>query len=158
MISLESRLKDHARALGFELVGIAPALEADGFAHLQSWLAQGFAGEMEYMSRHADAHRHPDAILPNVRSVVMVGINYKQESGIRNQESGSRGRVSCYAGGMDYHDVLREKLKRLLAWLQEQNPSVREPGGHRHRPAYGSRDFARRAGLGWFGKNTMLID
>ena len=58
MISFASRIKEHAHTLGFELAGIAPAADADGFAHLQDWLAQGFAGEMDYMSRHADAHRN----------------------------------------------------------------------------------------------------
>src|SRR5882724_9353693 len=99
MFSLETRIKDHARSLGFELAGIAPAADADGFAHLQDWLAQGFAGEMEYMSRHAEAHRHPASILPTVRSVVMVGINYKPDSVLGTQYSVPVGRVSCYAGG-----------------------------------------------------------
>ncbi len=157
MLPLEPRIKEQAHALGFELAGIAPAVEADGFAHLETWLAQGFAGEMEYMANHGDARRHPESILPNVRSVVMVGVNYKQESGVRSQGSGISGRVSCYAGGMDYHDVLREKLKKLLTWTQEQVPGTRGRAVIDTAPLL-ERDYARRAGLGWFGKNTMLID
>src|SRR5262245_47142671 len=119
MASLESRIKSQAYALGFELAGIAPAAEADGFAHLQKWLQQGFAGEMKYMTRHADARRHPDAMLPDVKSVVMVGINYKPADSVLSTEYSvpSTGRVSCYAGGSDYHDVLRAKLKSLLEWI-----------------------------------------
>jgi epoxyqueuosine reductase len=151
-----AQIKERAHALGFELAGIAPAADADGFAHLQDWLAQGFAGEMEYMTRHADARRHPDSILPTVRSVLMVGINYKQETGARSQGTGVSGRVSSYACGQDYHDVLRGKLKTLLGWIQEQAPGVRGRAVIDTAPLL-ERDFARRAGLGWFGKNTMLL-
>src|ERR1017187_8590501 len=105
MTSLQTRIKEQAHALGFELAGIAPAADADGFAHLQDWLVQGFAGEMDYMRRHAEARGHPASILPDVRSVVMVGINYKQAAD-SGQQAANTGRVSCYAGGIDYHDVL----------------------------------------------------
>jgi epoxyqueuosine reductase len=155
MISIATRIKEQAHALGFELAGIAPAAEADGFAQLQDWLAQGFAGEMEYMTRHADARGHPASILPSVRSVVMVGINY--HSPLTTHHSPLHGRISCYAGGLDYHDVLRGKLKSLLAWIQEQVPGTRGRAVIDTAPLL-ERDFARRAGLGWFGKNTMLID
>ncbi|MSQ94719.1 MAG: tRNA epoxyqueuosine(34) reductase QueG [Gemmataceae bacterium] len=157
MNSLQSRIKQQARTLGFELAGIAPAAEPDGFAHLQDWLAQGFAGEMDYMQRHAEARGHPESILPNVKSVVMVGINYKsQGSGVRGQGARISGRVSNYAGGLDYHDVLRDKLKALLNWIQEQVPGTRGRAVIDTAPLL-ERDFARRAGLGWFGKNTMLL-
>ncbi len=158
MISVSSGIKEHAHTLGFELAGIAPAAAADGFTHLQAWLAQGFAGEMGYMSRHAQARGHPVSILPNVKSVVMVGLNYKiQEAGVRGQESGISGRISCYAGGLDYHDVLRDKLTGLLSWIQDQVPGTGGRAVIDTAPLL-ERDFARRAGLGWFGKNTMLID
>src|SRR3954447_24949170 len=75
-MTLEDRLKRQAHALGFELAGIAPATEADGFDRLRDWLAHDYAGEMAYMHRHAEARRHPSSILPEVRSVVMVGMSY----------------------------------------------------------------------------------
>jgi epoxyqueuosine reductase len=179
-MSLETRLKEQARQLGFELVGIAAAAPADGFDRLRDWLDRGFAGEMAYLGRHADARRHPASILPEVRSVVMVGMNYKsgvrsQESGVRSQEPGSDnegaetssltpdpclltpGKVARYARGRDYHDVLRERLNRLLAWVQEQAPGCRGRCVVDTAPLL-ERDFARRAGLGWFGKNTMLLN
>src|SRR5207253_7364753 len=81
MLSLEIRLKQRAHELGFELVGIAPAAVADGFERLGVWLEQGCAGEMAYMHRHAAARRHPSSILPEVRSVVMVGMNYLASGG-----------------------------------------------------------------------------
>src|SRR5438105_4025409 len=158
MITLAVRIKQHAHDLGFELAGIAPATPADGFDELLSWLEQGFAGEMEYMHRHADARRHPSSILPEVRSVVMVGMNYKpdkrrERSGVRGQ----RGKVARYALGDDYHDVLRRRLKQLLAKVQEEAPGCQGRGVVDTAPLL-ERDFARRAGLGWFGKNTMLIN
>jgi len=173
MQSLEERIKEHARAVGFDLVGIAPATPADGFDRLADWLDRGFAGDMGYMHRHREACRHPSSILPEVRSVVMVGMNYKpgvrgQESGVRSQESGVRdqeaasgrhisGKVARYARGADYHDVLRAKLNQLLTWLQGELPACRGRGVVDTAPLL-ERDFARRAGLGWFGKNTMLLN
>jgi epoxyqueuosine reductase len=152
MLPLETRLKDRARALGFELAGIARAAPADSFDRLRDWLARGFAGEMSYMQRHEDARRHPSSILPEVRSVLMVAMNYKQED-----EPQRIGRVAQYARGTDYHDVLRERLNQLLAWVQQEVPGCKGRGVVDTAPLL-ERDFARRAGLGWFGKNTMLLN
>ena len=154
--SIEQRLEQHAHELGFELFGIAPATEADGFEHLHGWLAQGFAGEMEYMQRHRDARRHPEAVLPDVRSVVMVGMNYNPGPGAHPPLRELHGKVARYAAGADYHDVLRAKLNKLLAWVQKEQPGTVGRGVVDTAPLL-ERDFARRAGLGWFGKNTMLI-
>ena len=198
---LETRLKEEARRLGFELAGIAPATPADGFDRLREWLERGFAGEMGYMHRHADARRHPASVLPEVRSVLMVGMNYSAERGARSAEreeslparsasdggsedpslalragessspdsssaprsalraprSTRSGRVARYARGPDYHDVLRTKLNELLAWLQGEVPGCVGRGVVDTAPLL-ERDFARRAGLGWFGKNAMLIN
>ncbi len=189
MRTLEARLKDQARALGFALAGIARAAEADGFARLQEWLARGYAGEMAYMDRHADARRHPAAVLPEVRSVVMVGMEYREvqrteDRGQRTEEERQRtedrttedrtqgrlpsslssvlcplssAKIARYARGPDYHDVLRDRLNRLLAWVQREAPGCRGRGVVDTAPLL-ERDFARRAGLGWIGKNTMLIN
>jgi epoxyqueuosine reductase len=168
---LEARLKRRAAELGFALSGIAPAAPADGFERLREWLARGFAGEMGYLHRHAEARRHPASVLPEVRSVVMVGMEYaggsRQAAGGSPEEPSSvppaacrlppAARVARYARGPDYHDVIRDRLKRLLAWLREQAPGCRGRGVVDTAPLL-ERDFARRAGLGWVGKNTMLIN
>jgi epoxyqueuosine reductase len=153
MESLESRLKAHARTLGFELVGISRATAADTFGHFTDWLGQGFEGEMAYMSRHAQARQHPKCVLADVRSVVMVGMNYLAPDCHKN----GIGKVARYARGTDYHDVLRERLGQLLQWLQEDIPTCQGRAVVDTAPLL-ERDFARRAGLGWFGKNTMLIN
>jgi epoxyqueuosine reductase len=158
MSSLEERIKQRAHALGFELAGIAPATEADGFERLREWLERGFAGAMGYMHRHVEARQHPSSILWDVRSVIMVGMNHgRQEPGNNDQESGVRGQVARYAQGEDYHDVLRKRLQELLAWTQGEVPGCRGRGVVDTAPLL-ERDFARRAGLGWFGKNTMLLN
>jgi epoxyqueuosine reductase len=156
MEPLGARLKQHARALGFDLAGIAPAGPADGFDRLRDWLARGFAGDMAYMHRHADARRHPDAVLPDVRSVIMLGMNYNPGPE-KDKDDGIGGRIARYALGADYHDVLRGRLNQLLAWLQAERPGCVGRGVVDTAPLL-ERDFARRAGLGWFGKNTMLLN
>jgi epoxyqueuosine reductase len=155
MDSMEQKIKAWARELGFDLAGVAPATQADGFGRLQEWLKNGFEGEMKYMSRQADARCHPSSILPNVRSVVMVAMNYNTPAPPDSDRH--MGRVARYALGADYHDVLRGKLNQLLARMQEEVPSCRGRGVVDTAPLL-ERDFARRAGLGWFGKNTMLLN
>jgi epoxyqueuosine reductase len=177
METLESRIKEQAHALGFELVGIAPATQADGFERMREWLEQGYAGEMGYMHRQAEARRHPDSILPEVRSVIMVGMNYKPAAegdtetrryGDTEKEAADLSLSPClpvslsaqlarYARGDDYHQVLWRKLHQLLEWIQEEVPDCRGRGVVDTAPLL-ERDFARRAGLGWFGKNTMLLN
>lgn len=153
--TLEDRLKSHAHSIGFDLVGIAPATEADGFARLQEWLARGYAGEMNYLHRHEEARRHPSSVFHDVKSVIVLGHRYSAISQPTNMDP-VFGRVASYAQGPDYHEVLREKLKQLLCWLQQQMPGCEGRGVVDTAPLL-ERDFARRAGLGWIGKNTMLI-
>ena len=167
MAPLEQRLKEQAQALGFELAGVAPATEADGFDRLRDWLTRGYAGTMDYMHRHGEARRHPSSILPEVRSVVMVAMNYHPgergasapccEKHRADAPRSPMGKISRYAHGSDYHDVLRERLNRLLDWLRRERPDCLGRGVVDTAPLL-ERDFARRAGLGWFGKNTMLLN
>lgn len=154
-MSLVQQLEQRARELGFERVGVAAATAADGFDRFAEWLDRGYAGEMDYLNRHREARRDPTSVLPEVRSVVMVAMSYNPGPQLSEQNVG---RVARYAQGTtDYHDVLRERLNALLAWVQEQVPGCCGRGVVDTAPLL-ERDFARRAGLGWFGKNTMLID
>ncbi len=160
MDSLESRLKQQASALGFARAGIASAGPAEGFDRLRDWLERGYAGEMHYLHRHAEARRHPASILPEVRSVVMLAMHHGSQPENEPEASATgkgHGRVARYARGADYHDVLRQRLKQLLAWVQAERPGCRGRAVVDTAPLL-ERDFARRAGLGWIGKNTMLLD
>lgn len=152
---LADAVRDEARRLDFDLVGIAPAVTPTGFGHLQEWLRRGYAGEMQYIPRREEAYRHPSGVLPSCRSVIVVALNY-HVSDEKTDEVG-QGRVARYARGkIDYHDVLKSRLKQLASFLHELQPECRT------RPVVDTaplleRDFGLLAGLGWFGKNTMLI-
>ncbi|MBW3539545.1 MAG: tRNA epoxyqueuosine(34) reductase QueG [Planctomycetes bacterium] len=149
-------LKSAARGIGFDLVGVAPAVTPNGFHAFLDWLGRGYDGEMGYLARRRDAYEHPDGVLDGVRSVVMLAVNYRSADPPR--VSANTGRVSRYAWGeVDYHDMLRDKLQRLGDVLHEQHPGCRTRGIVDTAPLL-ERDFARLAGLGWFGKNTMLLN
>jgi epoxyqueuosine reductase len=153
-VSLEERIKQRAHELGFDLAGIAAAAEADSFDRFRAWLDEGHAGAMGSLERHAEARRHPRAVLPEVRSVVMVAMCYEPANPPHPRPLG---RMARYARSADYHDVFRERLNQLLAWVQTVAPGCRGRGVVDTAPLL-ERDFARRAGLGWFGKNTMLLN
>lgn len=110
---------------------------------------------MDYLRRHAEAKRHPGAILEGVRSVVVGAFSYAQPG--EPPGGRTRGKVARYARGGDYHDLLWRRLEALLGWLEGEVPSVRGRAVSDTAPLL-ERDFARLAGLGWIGKNTMLID
>lgn len=153
---LTADLKTEAHRLGFELVGIVPAVTPTGFSFLKDWLDHGYAGEMGYLERRRDAYAHPESVLPGVRSVVMLGLNYRTEEPVPT--GAAQGRVSRYAWGeTDYHTVLRQRLKQLSQFLKERAPEAKSRGIVDTAPLL-ERDFARLAGLGWFGKNTLLIN
>jgi epoxyqueuosine reductase len=152
--ALARAAKAAARALGFDACGItdlAPSAAADA---LDRWLASGFAGEMAYMTRQAKARREPARVWPDAKSAVVVLHNYFEHHA--PPPAVGRGRVARYARGADYHAVMRERL----AVLGERIAT--SAGGGRFRVyvdagALPERELARRAGLGWIGKNTMLI-
>jgi epoxyqueuosine reductase len=146
-------LKIEARRLGFTTCGVAPAVPAPHLEAYRQWLAQGNHATMRYLEEHLPLKAHPERLLPGVRSVVAVTLNYAQP----NPPVPGQPRIAKYAQGRDYHKVLRGKLKRLGQWIESVEP------GAVCRPCVDSapvfeRDYARLAGLGWFGKNTMLID
>ncbi|MBX9680974.1 MAG: tRNA epoxyqueuosine(34) reductase QueG [Gemmataceae bacterium] len=153
MVLSKAGIHSLAFEAGFDRVGFAPAADADGFAHLTDWLGRGYAGDMAYLERQHEARRHPASILPTVQSVVMLAMRYHPG----RAPSQSPVRVASYAQGDDYHDVLRERLNSLLDRLQQEDPTIGGRGVVDTAPLL-ERDFARRAGLGWVGKNTMLID
>jgi epoxyqueuosine reductase len=157
MSTLEDDLKQEARRLGFNLAGIAAATDADTYAAFRDWLERGHAGAMDYLDRHADARRHPKAVLAQVRSVVMLAMNYKPPVDDARHPPPLTGRIARYARGVDYHELLWRRLDELLAWLRGRRPGCTGRGVVDTAPLL-ERDFARRAGLGWFGKNTMLLN
>ncbi|HTU26451.1 MAG TPA: tRNA epoxyqueuosine(34) reductase QueG, partial [Pirellulales bacterium] len=152
---LSNELKQQARQLGFALVGICPAVTPPGFARFEDWLSHGFAGQMHYLPERRGAYEHPHAVLDGARSIVMLTMNYRtaEPAAARPGE----GRVSRYAWGQDYHQLIRQRLGTLADWLRLQAPTASVRGVVDTAPLL-ERDFAQLAGLGWIGKNTLLLN
>jgi epoxyqueuosine reductase len=148
-------IKAQARALGFEKVGIVPAaaLTAEGDS-LREWLARNFHGKMDYMARAPEERADPRLLLPSAKSVVAVALNYFRPE--KHLEDPERGKISRYAWGDDYHDVLRDKLKILLAWIRERAPEAEGKICVDSSPMM-DKAWAVRAGFGWIGKHTNVI-
>ncbi len=154
---LTQSLKASARELGFAFAGACPAVEATGFPALAEWLDRGFAGEMDYLAGRRDAYRHPHSVLPGAVSLLMVGMNYCTSPPGEACRPG-HGRISRYAwGDVDYHDLVRDRLKQLGQRASELLPEVVWRAVVDTAPLL-EREFAALAGIGWQGKNTMLIN
>ncbi len=151
-MGLTEWVKDYAHALGFDLVGIAPAVRPPHAESLLRWLQAGYAGTMDYMERTADLRTDPTKLLPTARSAVVVGLNYTPPALPETDY-----RIARYALGEDYHTVIRQKLERLLNALQAIHPEVEGRICVDSAPVL-ERDLAWLAGLGWYGKNTCLIN
>ena len=147
---LESLIKGQGYGLGFDLVGITRLGPATTIEAFDAWLAHGYEGEMSYMSRWADKRR--DARLPfeGVTSAIVVALNYGGKE--------PAGPVARYARGDDYHDVMIDRLRGLHHWIDERVGRAVRGKAYVDTGPILERDLARRAGLGWFGKNTMLIN
>lgn len=143
------RIKAEAYALGFDLAGIARLGEMPTAAAFERWLAQGYAGTMHYLERGAEARRDARRPYPGVRSAVVVALEY----GGRQPP----GPVARYARGDDYHDVMTERLRALHRWLEGACGAAVHGKPYVDTGPVLERDLARQAGLGWFGKNAMLI-
>jgi epoxyqueuosine reductase len=149
-------VKAEALRIGFDLVGIVSAAAPATLADFHEWLRQGFAGEMKYLDRREAAYSHPRHVMPAVRSVIMLAANYRTSDPA--PAAALTGRVSRYAwNDGDYHTLLRERLENLADFLHRERPGCRTRAIVDTAPLL-ERDFARAAGLGWFGKNTMLIN
>lgn len=148
--TFEARLKAQALGLGFDRAGIAMLGPAETHAHFAEWIAAGHHGEMSYLERGSALREDTTRPEPGMLSAVVVLLDYggKQPAGP----------VARYARGADYHRVMWDRLDTLLAWVRaERGAEVRGRAYVDTGPIL-ERDLARRAGLGWFGKNTMLID
>lgn len=159
MVVLFSELQKRAYDLGFDKVGVSSAAPARRLDSYLQWVKEGRHGEMGYMARPDRMARRqdPQIILPGLQSIISVGISYstiKAPPQIANDPS--RGRISNYAWGADYHDLMTPRLEELATWLQEMGPGTRSRV-YVDTGAILERDHAATAGLGFTGKNTMLI-
>ena len=153
--ALTAELKQQAARLGFELAGATPAVTPPAFEYFRRWLADGFAGRMQYLSDRADARQDPRRVLDGAQSILMLATNYRSV-GPAEVKSG-QGRISRYAWGTDYHEVVRRRLGRLAEFHRRLLPGAKVRGVVDTAPLL-EREFARLAGLGWIGKNTCLVN
>ncbi len=153
--ALSARIKERALAAGFHKVGIVPAAPlAAERTRLAEWLSRGYHGTMGWLARDPAQRTDPRLVMPSARSVIVVALNYYTPHEHAHAERA--GKVSRYAWGDDYHEVVGEKLKTLLAWIKEQWPAVEGKTCVDIQPLM-DKAWAVRAGLGWLGKHTNLI-
>ena len=152
---LANQIKERALFEGFNKVGIVGASSlADEGRRLREWLARGYHGEMGWMSRDVEKRINPREIFPQARSVVVVALNYYTPH--QHQQNPGTGKVSRYAWGDDYHDVVKTKLASLLSWIREQHSEAEGKICVDIQPTM-DKAWAVRAGLGWIGKHSNVI-
>ena len=148
-------IKDEAKRLGFLFCGIAKAefLEEEA-PRLENWLKQCYNGEMSYMENHFDKRLDPTKLVEGAKSVISMGLNYFTQT---VQTDPNAPKISKYAYGTDYHSVIKDKLKELLHVINEKIGHV---GGRAFVDSAPVLDkaWAKKAGLGWVGKSTNLIN
>ncbi|HUF34693.1 MAG TPA: tRNA epoxyqueuosine(34) reductase QueG [Gemmatimonadales bacterium] len=151
-MTLERDLKARAAELGFLACGITDPSPPPHGDRLDLWLAKGYAGTMRYLHRQARRRKDPRLIVPDAVSVVVALDNYYQEGG---RTGGEAPKVARYARGEDYHRVTARRLELLAEFLRDRGAGVARV--YTDSGPVPERELAQRAGLGWIGKNTMLI-
>ena len=155
--ALSAQIKEAAQRLGFELVGISPMRPAPHEQSFAQWLREGLAGNLDYMQRTESLRRDPRELVPWAVSIISVAMNYYSGYSRPVESSESRGWISRYAWGDDYHNLMKGKLEALLENIgQFHDGNIQGKAFVDSGPVL-ERDFAGIAGLGWIGKNTHLI-
>ncbi len=148
-------IKEEAYRLGFDFVGIAKAKRMDEEAHrLEKWLNQGMHGKMHYMENHFEKRIDPTKLVPGAKSVISLSYNYDTS---KSQKDPEAPKISKYAYGKDYHIVIKQKLKTLMQFINDEIGEVNGRCFVDSAPVL-ERDWAKRSGIGWIGKNTLLIN
>jgi epoxyqueuosine reductase len=148
-----NQIKVHALELGFHKVGIVrPDVLSNERVRLEEWLARGFHGDLKWMARDSGQRTDPRKLFPETRSAVVVALNYYTP----HEHSDNPGKVSRYAWGDDYHEVVGDKLRQLLSWIKGCWPDAEGKVCVDIQPAM-DKAWAVRAGLGWLGKHSNVI-
>ncbi len=154
--ALSQWLREQALAMGFHLFGVAPAVTPQGFHHLVQWIDSGYHAQMDYIPNRLAAYQHPSGVMQGVCSLVMLGFPYRTVEPPAEQPL--HGRVARYAWGTaDYHDLIHSRLKQLKRDLHQRAPQVQARGVVDSAPLL-EREFATLAGLGWSGKNSLILN
>lgn len=167
----QTTICDQVEAAGFACIGIIPAVEAADFHRFEKWLDLGYGGTMEYLSRRREAYRHPSGVLPDCKSIIMLALPYTSHPRTTPAKSSQhapphashlpesgRGTIAAYAAAsVDYHDWIHEALSGVVRTLDSMFPNLRSRAVVDSAPLL-ERHFGNRAGLGWVGKNTLLLN
>lgn len=155
MISFAEQIKQKAREIGFHKIGIARAgaLESER-GRLEEWLERDYHGEMRWMEREPEKRSDPRILFPGAESIIVVALNYYTPH--EHENDSDKGKISRYAWGDDYHDVLKDKLRALLAFIQAADADIEGKVCVDTAPIM-DKAWAARAGLGWIGKHSNLI-
>ena len=152
-------IKAHARTLGFDLCGVAPAAALPELTFLRTWLDRGFAGEMGYLERTAERRADARCVLPTARTVVALATVYNVDRPYSTEIADpGRAHVSRYAWGTDYHETVGQRTKALLRWMRDSSDVPFDARVYVDTGPVQERVYAQHAGLGWIGKNTCVIN
>ncbi len=153
-----SELKAHARELGFDACGIAPAAAHPELQFFREWLDRGYAGEMAYLHRTAERRADVRCVQPSALTVIVTATVYNTDRPYSTEcADAGRAQIARYAWGDDYHDVIGARLDALVAWMREASSEPFEARAHVDTGPVQERVYAQHAGVGWIGKNTCVI-
>jgi len=156
--ALAAQVRQKARENGFDLVGIASAEPSAHREYLRQWLDEGQAGEMHYLAKRFEERTRPEAYLPGVQSIICVAMNYHVPlQDVPEEVRPHQGRIARYALGDDYHELIKTRLHSLADWLRETVPGSATRACVDTAPVM-EKELAARSGIGWFGKNSCLIN
>lgn len=157
---LTRNIKAWAKELGFEQVGITDCDTGQADERLTEWLNKKFHGDMHYMTRHRELRKHPEKLLPNTIRIISVRMDYLPDN--HNSESilgnKNKGYISRYALGRDYHKVIRKRLTQLAKQINDAIPQAHHYRAFADSAPVFERALAEKAGIGWTGKNTMILN
>ena len=156
--SINLLIKKKANELGFDLVGFTPVSRSKSIGIYNAWLKQGYAGNMDYLERHAKLKEDPRNIMPQTISLVALGFNYNTIEPTKKNKDPKIGRISRYAWGDDYHFLIRKKLSILEEYVCKELKVANITRSFVDSGPILEKEVAYRAGLGWIGKNSNLIN
>jgi epoxyqueuosine reductase len=152
---LTNQIKQKALEIGFDKIGVAKAEELKvAGGHLKEWLEMGYQGEMKWLEREPEKRSDPRILFPGAKSIIVLAMNYYTPH--EHEEDRQKGKISRYAWGDDYHDVVKEKLWELFNWIKEEIPEANGKVCVDTAPIM-DKAWAVRAGLGWMGKHSNVI-
>ena len=154
-LTLKKKILDKAKEIGFDACGVSLPAPMEHYSEFLEWLKQGKAGDMKYLVNTPERRKNPDALYPEVESIISCISNYYQ-GGLPEPEY-DEGKISRYALGKDYHKIIKRMLIRLLKYIKSIAPSA-DGKAYVDTGAIMEKEIAARAGLGWIGKNSLLVN